>query len=370
MQFDQIPGQKNTKQQLIRSLRLNRLGHALLFSGPQECGQLAAALALSQIMVCTNQQENGLACENCNSCKKAAKLIHPDIHFTYPTVGSKAISKSFLSQWREIVLENPFLKKLDWLNKIEAGNSQGNITNKECEEIIKTLSLKSFEANVKIQIIWQAEKLGLQGNTLLKLIEEPPPGTLMILTTSAEENILNTILSRTQLFHFRRAALEEVRDHLINYKQIEAQQAAQLAELSNGFIGDALKLMDDRQAETSKQFLEWVDACRNKNIIAMNAWVDGMGRNGREQQKHFIAYLLMVFDWLLRGKAGVQTKFHASESEQQLVNWLVPRLSTHEIEKLSTIFSKAHYYVERNVHARLLFYNLSIQLSRTLNKIS
>jgi len=368
MQFDRIPGQHNTKQQLIRSLRLNRLGHALLFSGPQECGQLAAALALSQIMVCTNRQD-GLACDSCNSCKKAAKMIHPDIHFTYPTIGSKEVSKSFLNQWREIVLNNPFLKKIDWLNKIEAGNSQGNITNKECEEIIKTLSLKSFEADVKIQIIWQAEKLGLQGNTLLKLIEEPPPGTLLILTTNAEENILNTILSRTQIFHFRRAALDEVRDHLIQFHSLDEQKAGQLAELSNGFIGDALKLMDQKQAETSQLFLTWIEACRNNNIIAVNAWVDGIGSSGREQQKHFIAYLLLIFDWLLRGKAGAQTHFQASESEQQLINWLIPRLSTHEIEKLSIIFSKAHYYVERNVHARLLFFNLSIQLSRTLNKI-
>lgn len=369
MRLEDIPGQHTTKKQLLASIKQSRLGHALLFSGPEECGQLACAMSLAKIMVCQNR-EDARACEKCPSCLKAKKLIHPDIHFSYPTVGgSKVISKHLLPQWREFVTENPFPNQLQWLQKIEAGNSQGNINIAECGEIMSTLSLKPFESNYKIQIIWMAEKIGKEGNALLKLIEEPPPNTLLILTTTSEENILGTILSRTQNFYFKRATSDEIASYLSNKKEVPPAKALQIAELSSGFIGQALQLLEGNDEQNGKLFLEWMNVCLQNNIIGINAWVDTMGRSGREAQKHFIHYVLLFFDWTLRTKSGSKQAFQASEAESKMVQWLTPRLAVHEIEKLSTIFNKAHYYVERNVNGRLLFFNLSIQLSRTLKRI-
>ena len=87
----------------------------------------------------------------------------------------------------------------DWLQFIGAENKQGNITANECNDIIRKLSLKSFESEYKILIMWMPEYLGNEGNKLLKLIEEPPPNTLFILVAENESLILPTIVSRCQL---------------------------------------------------------------------------------------------------------------------------------------------------------------------------
>ena len=134
---------------------------------------------------------------------KANQLVHPDIHFSYPVItkkaGEKPISTDFITEWREFVATNPYGNVYDWLQFIGAENKQGNITADECNDIIRKLSLKSFESEYKILIMWMPEFLGKEGNKLLKLIEEPPPNTLFILVAENEDLILPTIVSRCQL---------------------------------------------------------------------------------------------------------------------------------------------------------------------------
>ena len=129
--------------------------------------------------------------------------MHPDIHFTYPTIskksGTPSLSSDFAAEWREFVKLHPYGNDFDWLQFIGAENKQGNITAAECNEIVRVLSLKSFEQGYKIHILWMPEYLGTEGNKLLKLIEEPPPNTLFLLVAQDDARILATILSRTQL---------------------------------------------------------------------------------------------------------------------------------------------------------------------------
>jgi DNA polymerase-3 subunit delta' len=117
------------------------------------------------------------ACGTCPACQKAEKLIHPDIHFTFPVYRRKsdspALSYDFIQEWRSAVTQNPYMNLIEWLQATEAENKQGNISVAECHEIIKRVNLKPYEANSKVQIIWMAEQLRETGNTLLKVIEEP-----------------------------------------------------------------------------------------------------------------------------------------------------------------------------------------------------
>ncbi|HHS96139.1 MAG TPA: hypothetical protein ENJ45_06070, partial [Phaeodactylibacter sp.] len=213
MLFDQVIGHRTLKAQLCRMAQNAQIPHAQIFFGPEGCGKLALALAFAQYVLCKNKSEAD-ACGQCSACIKAEKLIHPDIHFSFPTVGTKMTSNHYLPQWRDALSQNPYLHANQWLQFIGAENKQGNINVDECNNIIKKLSLKTFEADYKIMIIWLPEYLGKEGNRLLKLIEEPPEKTLFILVAENQERILPTILSRCQLLKVYALSDDEIKSAL------------------------------------------------------------------------------------------------------------------------------------------------------------
>ena len=252
MLFSQVIGQREIKAKLRNLVENNRLSHALLLNAPEGAGGLPLALAFSQYIVC-EKISNGNpgnpfpedSCNECPSCQKAAKLIHPDIHYVYPVVsrkpGDKPLSADYISEWREFISLYPYGTIFDWLQQINAENKQGNISAYECNEINRKLSLKSFESGYKILIMWMPEYLGNEGNKLLKLIEEPPPDTLFILVTENEAQILPTILSRVQMIRLPRPRSIEIEEALISRAGVKPEQAHQLAAVSEQNYREALK---------------------------------------------------------------------------------------------------------------------------------
>src|SRR5690606_25537045 len=110
------------------------------------------------------------------------------------------------------LIKNPYLGLNYWRDQLDAGNKQANIPIKEVHDIIKKLSLKSFEAEYKVLIMWLPEYLDKEGNALLKLIEEPPAKTLFLLVAENQERILNTIISRTQLVKINKIGHDEMKN--------------------------------------------------------------------------------------------------------------------------------------------------------------
>src|SRR5512137_1789326 len=185
MNFDQMPGQKETISRLIRSVSEERVSHAQLFTGPEGCGSLAVALAYARFVSCENRKPQD-SCGICKSCVKYEKMIHPDLHFVFPVVkkrsSEEAVSDNYIEEWREFVKKSPFFSLNSWFDSIEVGNAQGMIYASEASEIIRKLSLKTFESDYKIMIIWLPERMHpATSNKLLKMIEEPPEKTLFLL---------------------------------------------------------------------------------------------------------------------------------------------------------------------------------------------
>src|SRR5450432_3964513 len=219
MSFKNVIGQAAVKQRLVELVKGNRLSHALLFLGNEGSGALPLALAFAQYVVCEDRSTD--ACCSCPSCIKAQRLIHPDIHYSYPVIpkkpGDKPVSTDYGAEWREF---------------IGAENKQGNITAQECADILRKLSLKSFESGYKILILWMPEYLGNEGNKLLKLIEEPPADTLFILVAENESLILPTIVSRTQLVKIPALETKDVEEALIDRNETAPGTARQVASVS------------------------------------------------------------------------------------------------------------------------------------------
>ncbi len=396
MQFKDIIGQTETRQHLTDMLQQNRLSHALLFLGKEGNGSLNLARAFAQYVVC--EKVNGMnkpttgtslfgeepisngqpfdksdSCGQCSACMKAAKLVHPDIHFSFPIISIKkdrpTVSNDMITEWRKFILENPYGNSYDWLQAIEAENKQGNITSKECEEIIKKLMLKSFESKHKILIMWMPEYLGNEGNKLLKLIEEPPADTLMIFVAENEQQILPTILSRTQLVKVPMLFASAIAQQLVEDKLTDADNAQQIALMSEGNYREALRLLQHADDNWELLLRDWMNSIVRTGPAAQVKWVEDVAKIGREKQKQFLQYFNHVLSHAVRLKAMGDAAFDPSLAEnetQSAISGFAGKINRlchfDQLEALVREIDQATYHVERNANAKILFHALTIRI--------
>lgn len=371
----------------------NRLSHALLFLGKEGSGALSLALAFAQYIVC--EKVNGKiknspepvslfgdaepvtatttdttidSCGICNACIKANRLVHPDIHFSYPVISKKAghtpISTDFITEWREFVSRHPYGNTYDWLQFIGAENKQGNITSEECNDITRKISLKSFESEYKILIIWMPEYLTKNGNKLLKLIEEPPPYTLFVLVAENEDLVLPTILSRTQLVKIPTLSNNEVQSALVTNANVPVEKAGQIAALSEGNYREGLQLLQNLEDDWQATLREWLNMISKKNLAGQVKWVDDMSKQGRERQKQFLKYFTHLLEQAVRLRVLHEDAagFSIAANEKDFALRLNKLCNINQQEAIVQELDKASYYIERNANGKMLFHALSIKL--------
>lgn len=337
--------------------------HAQLFVGKSGSGSLAITLAAVQYLYCENKAE-GDSCGVCASCAKTAKLIHPDVHFSFPVVtqksGSKPVSNDFMELWRIALLEDPHMDYFDWMSTINAENKQGNITKEECRSIIQKLSLKAFESKAKVLIMWLPEYLGKEGNSLLKLIEEPPKDTYFFLITENPDAILPTILSRTQMLTIPLYTHEDVASYLqAEFSDID--QSA-IAFLADGNLNKAKKLAANTENNLTDTLKQWMRLCFRKDVPGLMKWSDGMGGKGRENIKNFLLYALRVFREVLAHKMMPEYNIRLPESEQQFVINFSGVIQFANIEVLYKGINDSIGHIERNANPKLTLFQLSLTL--------
>lgn len=402
MLFKDIIGQEQTGNNLAELVQHNRLSHALLFLGKEGSGALPLALAFAQYIVCewkngkpVSPQSAGLfgapepetddatgtgsstmlsACGQCSSCLKAAQMVHPDIHFSYPVIprkaGDKPVSTDYITEWREFQKLYPYGNVFDWLQFIGAENKQGNITAHECNEIIRKLNLKSFESEYKILVMWMPEYLGNEGNKLLKLIEEPPPNTLFILVAESEAQILQTILSRCQLVKIPIPEDAQIAAALETKCGLEPAKARAIAAISEGNYREALQQMQHAGDDWMDLLREWLNSILKSGPTAQVKWIEEMAKQGREKQKQFLKYFCHLLEQSVRAGVLPPDKISASETELDFANRLNKLTNIHQQEAIIKELDQAAYYIERNANAKMLFHALTIKLSHIIRNKS
>ncbi len=367
-----ILGQQQAKQRLQRMLQNERLAHAMLFLGPEACGKLAMALDFAQRVLCENKQANEqgeiTACGNCRACIKTSKWIHPDVHFSFPTIGTNARSDQFLEHWRVMLNEHQYPTVHEWLQRIGAENKQGNINKEECLNIVRKLSLKTFEGSHKIMIIWMPEYLGKEGNRLLKLIEEPPANTLFILVAENQELILNTILSRCQIVQFHALQDEEIVEGL-QQRGIAEATAFSAAQLASGNFNEAMKLAETSENDNATLFLDWMRKCYKGHGVELVKWVEQFAGVGRENQKFFLRYALhFMREYLLLFTTQDATRLRLCKAEKQTAQRFLNIIGFEQVERIVTLLNQLSYHVERNANPKVLFLDASLQMHYFLRK--
>ncbi|RUA16828.1 MAG: DNA polymerase III subunit delta' [Flavobacteriia bacterium] len=379
MLFKNVLGLEHIKNHLVTTAETGRVAHAQLFVGPEGSGVLPMALAYAQYLLCGNtggENEGGnMACNT-----KCQSLTHPDLHFAFPVsnsdkVKSHAVSDHFLDEWRQFVKEQPYGNLFDWYRLIGIEKKQGQIGVDEAQDVVKKLSLKSYEGGYKILIVWMAEKMNVSAaNKLLKLIEEPPQKTVLLLLAEEEEQIINTIRSRCQILHFPPLAEQVVTDELIR-QGVNQTEAFAIAQEANGNFNKALDLMnkDSEDLVFERWFVQWVrsafKAKGNKGAIQeLILWSDEVSKMGREVQKQFLNYCLSLMRQALLLNYGakelVHTKIHVEGFD---LNKFAPFVHENNILDIVKELETAIFHVERNGNPKLIFTDLSIKLTRLLH---
>ncbi|RMF25900.1 MAG: hypothetical protein D6765_09755 [Bacteroidetes bacterium] len=365
MLLQDIVGQDSAKAWVRSTLEAGRLPHALLVVGPEGCGKLPFALALAQLLLCS-QPQDGDACGQCPACQKAAKFIHPDLHFSFPTVGSKATSEQFLPQWRQALQEQPLLTDFEWFARLGAENKQGNIPRDECVRIVQRLSLKAFQSPRKVLLLWLPEYLGKEGNRLLKLLEEPPEGTHFLLVSERPDLLLNTIRSRCQLLQLKPLSDEEVADYLTRHAALPPERALPVARLANGNLREALQTAATETNDHAALFQDWLRKAYVGHGVQLMEWVERFAALGRESQKQFHRYALRFCDEYLHLLTCGQTRSGFFGSDETFARNLSKVLKLHHLEAFSRLLSDNLYHIERYANPKILLLDASIQLHHLL----
>lgn len=366
MLFADIPGQKTAKQGLLGMWQNNHFPHALLLAGNEGVGGLAMALALARYIFCEDKQADD-ACGVCSSCSKVQRLEHADLHLAFPTIspkpGTKAMSKYYMQDFREFVKQTPYSSAYDWLQFINAENKQGNITAEECREIIDTLNLKSYEGGAKVQIIWRPEYLGKEGNILLKLIEEPPANTYLILVAEQTEDILATILSRTQTVRLAPVGPADMAAVLQKKGLADDKRALQIGHMANGSYAEALRLLQHAENDLFPEVRNWFNALFTNNGLAITKFADTWSKAGREQQKNFLQYIVQLLEQTLRVRYLPENPPVLPDGEADFVRKLAGmNISYETINQMVKEITDTTYHIERNAHSKTQLHVLSVKM--------
>jgi DNA polymerase-3 subunit delta' len=371
MLFKDIIGQQGVKERLVRSVKESRISHAQLFLGPQGSGSLPLAVAYAQYISCKNKTEDD-ACGQCSSCVKYNKLVHPDLHFVFPVALSKDVrtSTDVAAEWRAALLDNPYITLFNWFEQLDAENKQAVIGVEESGEILRKLSLTTYEAEYKIMIIWQAEKMNqASANKLLKILEEPPDKTLFLLVCESEDQLLRTIISRTQLIKIAKINDNDLINALVVRHALSSELAEKTAHLADGNYAEALYLINENEnaAQNLASFQKLMRASFKFDPKAVMVWIDEVSSSGRERQKNFLNYALHIMRESLVLNYADASLVKLGQDEQEFVKKFSPFIHSNNVERFIDELNKAHYHIERNANAKILFMDLAFKFNELLN---
>ncbi len=375
MQFRDVVGQHAAKEGLLTAIEAGRLPHALLLAGPEGAGGLPLARALAQYLFC-EAPAGGDSCGTCPGCRKVARLEHPDLHLSFPSLKKErtaALSRNYLTEFREFIGAHPYGTTYDWLQALGADNKQGNLTAEECREIIDALNLKSYEGGRKVLLLWRPEYLDKEGNILLKLIEEPPAGTVMLFVAEEPNDMLPTLLSRMQTVRLPPLPASDIADALVAREIVpDARTAGTVALAAGGSYAEALQLASGGGEDLFPQFRDWFNAIFRNLGPQLSRFAEEGAKEGRERAKAFLQYAIHLLEAALRQRYAPERRPALPQEEAEFVRKLAgqPAASHETLAAMTREIADAQYRIERNANAKATLHALGIRLSRIVRSAS
>lgn len=366
MKFADIPGNESVKLRLTQAADAGKVAHAQLFAASEGGFGLMLALAFAQYLNCENPIQ-GDSCGTCVSCIKSSRFIHPDFHYLFPLAKTKKLEAdepaAHLPAFRSFMSEEPWGGLHEWAELAGFENRSPIINIKAVRACIQGLQLKAFEAKYKIQIVWLPETLRHEGaNSLLKILEEPPPFTVFLVVSHQPDALLPTLLSRMQRISMMPPQENEMVDFLQNRFDSDEPQLRMAASLAEGSIPAAIRLLQEKPDDYHSWYMNWQRACFKKDISTLLGLAEGFHELGKEMQKNLLQYSMEKTRKALLVQRGAAEILHLQEAESRELPNLGKILHPNMVEKMLNELDQAWHHIDRNASARMVFFDLSVAL--------
>ena len=376
MLFKEIIGLEKIKEQLMLSHQKNRVAHSQLFKGPKGSGKLALALAYARFLNCKNTQDMD-SCNSCDSCIQFSKLSHPDLHIIFPVVKTTSNkfpqSSEYVEIWKKEFLKNPYFSLSNWSNtfrsefleKVSDKKKELAIYSHQITDINRKLSLKIFSAKYRVIIIWMPEKMNLQAsNKFLKILEEPPKKTVLIFVAQDSSNLLKTILSRLQATNIKPYTIQQT----INIRNGEkTEEFLKFCRISSGDMGAVLNYnIDTIQDNDTENFIELMRISFKSNFSKISNWSDEISAKTRQDQVRFLTYCLDLIRECIIYNYSNHDLASTTNKEQEFLKNFAKFIHEQNSLLIIDLFEEAVKNIKRNANAKIIFFNLSLELVKLL----
>lgn len=370
-----VIGQQHVVAHLQKQWAEERIPHALLLAGPEGSGKMAIALDYARLLLCEHpQQREGMAqpCGQCRGCAMTRNLAHPDLHFVFPVIRPKNASSSaniicdlWIREWREMLAEGAYFDLQKWEEKMGIENQQPIIYSNESDEILRKVSLVSSQGGYKVVLIWLPELMHVTcANKILKLLEEPPTQTVFLLCCNHPEQLLPTILSRTQRIDIKSLPETEIAEALRRERGLSESDANHIAHIAAGSYTRALRQMvvSNEEREFFEMFVLLMRKCYLREIKEMHAWSEQMAGWGRERQKAFLDYAqrLVRENFVYNFRLPELNYMSAEEAEFSIR--FARFINERNVIGISEELSLARRDIEQNVSPRMVFFDFALKM--------
>ncbi|MBQ9637532.1 MAG: DNA polymerase III subunit delta [Prevotella sp.] len=389
MGFNDIIGQQEISERLLQMAREDRVPHALMLCGPVGSGKKALAIALacelikrstarpaadsSMLSMFGDEPAAQEPVPDANTLVMLAKLEHPDLHFTFPTIKTASMgaehqptSSDFAREWHELLsTAGPYFSLNDWMEAIGAANQQAIITAGESDELARKLSLKSSQGGYKVSIIWLPERMNLtSANKLLKLLEEPPRQTVFIMVSEAPEQLLDTIRSRTQRIDVRPIDAADIEEALVSRRAVEPDMAHRVARVANGSWLRAIETLnaDNENRQFLDMFVMLMRLAYQRNVRDLKAWTDNVCAYGREKQRRMLSYFVgQVRENFIYNFHNPELNYQTQEEENFSRNF-ARFINEANVMPITELFERAMRDIGQNANGKIVFFDMALQM--------
>ena len=369
-------GQDDISSNIMQSIDYDRYAHATLIEGQAGYGTLPLALLIASYLVCQRRGESHTPCGECSACGKSQKFIHPDIHYAFPVVSipnqtrKNITSRNFLKEWRQMLSYSPYFSMDQWIAHIAKASAKPNINVTECNQIIQQLNLQSFEGGAKVQIIWMASYLGGNGNKLLKLIEEPPENTYIILVINQGDGLINTIRSRCQSIIVPRIADDQMVHGLQQVFNLNRDRAMDISFLAEGDWISARQLLEVDNKELFDVSLELLEASQSGDFLRMRDWSERLETMDNMSKKAVIAYTLKLLKEIIHinNTDGSRLRIAPVDVSRLKSSPAAQHMTIDAISMISQLLSENSYHIDRNAHTKIMMYNSCLEIESIINR--
>ena len=361
--FSGVIGQKEAQERLVQMVKEDRLPHAMMLCGPQGSGKLPLAVGFAQYLL-----DNGTP----SAKAMLAKLEHPDLHFTFPTIklpsmstDHKPVSDDFAKEWRELISGGLYFTMDEWMQAMGGENQQAIITAGESDDLVKKLALKSSQGGYKVSIVWLPERMNIEcANKLLKLIEEPPQQTVFIMVCEEPDKLLETIRSRVQRIDIRRIDQEDIERALIEQRGVNEEDAHRIARLANG---NWLKALDELQVGSENElfldlYIMLMRLAYQRKIKELRKWSEQMAGMGREKQKRWLTYFMRMTRESFVFNFQNEELNYMTQKEEEFTKNFARFVNEQNILPISDLANLAIRDIGQNANAKIVFFDLALQM--------